>query len=113
MVIVVLDVPMIKAVLFAVDAEKRIPEMITGEIYADFVHGVSVHEISRTEIPRLRDGQRKLHGVSSLSAVFVATLAGEVDYSGIYVLSPRVIVPDLTQEIKNLFHHSFFTLLYI
>lgn len=98
---------MIKAVLFAVDAEECVIEMITGEIYADSIHGVSVHEISRTEVPRLRDGQRKLHGVSSLSVVFVATLAGEVDYSGIYVLFPRVIVPDLTQEFKNLFHHSF------
>ena len=103
--------PMVKAVLFAVDAEKRIPEMITGEIYADSIHGVSVHEISRTEVPRLRDGQRKLHGVSSLSAVFVATLAGEVDYSGIYVLFPRVIVPDLTQKINDLFHHKSFTFL--
>jgi hypothetical protein len=64
-VIVILDVPMIKAVLFAVDAEKRIPEMITGEMYADFVHGVSVHKVSRTKVPRLRDCQRELHCFSS------------------------------------------------
>lgn len=102
---------MIKAVLFAVDAEECVIEMITGKIYADSVHGVSVHKVSRTEVPRLRDGQRKLHGVSSLSAVFVATLTRKVDYSGIYVLFPRVIVPDLTQEIKNLFHHNVLTFL--
>lgn len=84
---------MIKAVFFAVDAEKRIPEMITGEIYADFVHGVSVHEISRTEVPRLRNCKRKLHGVSSLSAVFVPTLPEKVNNARIYVRLPGVIIP--------------------
>ena len=102
---------MIKAVLFAVDAEECVIEMITGEIYADSVHGVSVHEISRTEVPRLGNGQRKLHCVSSSSAVFVTTLTRKVDYSGIYVLFPRVIVPYFTQEIKNLFHHNVLTFL--